>query len=47
MSDDDEGVSDTRNDQDGGQDVHEKVASGVIANLVGYRESRNRQHEMG
>jgi hypothetical protein len=47
MSDDNEGVPDPRDDQDDSQDVHHEVVSGMIAKLIGDREGRGRQHEMG
>jgi hypothetical protein len=47
MSNDNEGVADPSDDQEDSQDVHEDVASGVVAELVSDRERRGRQHEMG
>jgi hypothetical protein len=47
MSNDNEGVADPSDDQDDSQDIHSDVASGVVADLIGDRESRSRQHEMG
>jgi hypothetical protein len=47
MPDDNERVANSSHDQDDGQDVHEQVTSGVIAELVGDCEGRRRQHEMG
>ena len=47
MSNDNKGVADPGDDQDHSQDIHEDVASGVVADLVGDREGRGRQHEMG
>jgi hypothetical protein len=47
MSNDNEGVADPSDDQDDSQDIHLDVASGVVADLIGDRESRSRQHEMG
>jgi hypothetical protein len=44
---DNKGVADPGDDQDHSQDIHEDVASGVVADLVGDREGRGRQHEMG
>jgi hypothetical protein len=47
MPDDNKGVADPGHDQDDSQDIHEHIASGVVANLVGDREGRRRQHKMG
>jgi hypothetical protein len=47
MSNDNEGVPDPRDDQDDSQNVHHEVVSGMIAKLIGDREGRGRQHEMG
>jgi hypothetical protein len=47
MSNDNEGVPDPRDDQDDSQNVHHEVAPGMIAKLIGDREGRRRQHEMG
>lgn len=46
MSDDNEGVADPGDDQDDGQDVHGQVVSGMVADLIGDRESHSGQHEM-
>lgn len=47
MSDDNESVTDPGDDQHDGQDVHRQVVSGMVADLVGDRESHGGQHEMG
>jgi hypothetical protein len=47
VPDDNESVADPSDDQDDSQDVHWQVISGVVADLIGDRESRRRQHEMG
>jgi hypothetical protein len=46
MSDDNEGVGDSGDDEDDGQDVHRQIVSGMVADLIGDRESHGGQHEM-
>jgi hypothetical protein len=46
VSNDNEGVADSGDDQNDSQDIHEDVTSGVVADLIGDREGRGRQHEM-
>jgi hypothetical protein len=46
VSNDNEGVADSGDDQNDSQDIHEDVTSGVVADLIGDREGCRRQHEM-
>jgi hypothetical protein len=46
MPNDNERIANSGDDQDDRQGVHERVASGVIADLISDREGRGRQHEM-
>jgi hypothetical protein len=46
MSDDNEGIADPSDDQDDRQDVHWHIVSGVVAELIGDRESHGGKHEM-
>jgi hypothetical protein len=46
MSDDDKGVADPRDDEYDCQEVHWHVVPGMVANLIGDRESHGGQHEM-
>jgi hypothetical protein len=46
MSDDNEGVPDPGGDQDDRQDIHGHIGSGMVADLIGDRESHRGQHEM-
>jgi hypothetical protein len=46
MSDDNEGVADPGNDEYDRQNVHWHVVSGMVADLIGDRESHGGQHEM-
>jgi hypothetical protein len=47
MSNDNQRVANSGDDQGDSQHVHKRVISGVIADLVSDREGRSRQHEMG
>ncbi len=47
MSDNNIDVTNTRGDQDYGQNVHWHIVSGMVADLVGDCERRRREHEMG
>jgi hypothetical protein len=47
MPNDNERIANSSDDQDDSQDIHKQVISGVIADLVGDREGRGWQHEMG
>jgi hypothetical protein len=46
MSNDNKGIADPGDDQDNSQDIHQDVASCVVAELIGDREGRGGQHEM-
>jgi hypothetical protein len=47
MSNDHEGVPDPGDDQDDSEGVHHHVIASMIAKLIGDREGRGRQQEMG
>jgi hypothetical protein len=47
VSNDNEGVADSGDDQNDSQDVHQDVTSGVVADLISDRKGGGGQHEMG
>jgi hypothetical protein len=46
MSDNNEGIADSSDNQDHRQDIHWRVVSGMVADLISDRESHSRQHEV-